>query len=64
MIIQGKEKTNQEVIEFVKNYINDVSHNKKSRFYKTILAIPSFSEGEKVETLDYGCGWGGQAVVL
>jgi 2-polyprenyl-3-methyl-5-hydroxy-6-metoxy-1,4-benzoquinol methylase len=63
MIIHGKEKTNQEVIKFVKNYVDDVSHNKKTRFYKTMASIPDFV-GKKVETLDYGCGWGGQSVAL
>ena len=55
MNIYNKELSNNEIIKWVKKYYKDISTKKSSRF-NAILSM--FEKSNKLEVLDYGCGWG------
>lgn len=51
--LSGKLLNEEEIVEFVKNYKEDISTKKTGRYYNLIDFVPSGQFG-----LDYGCGWG------
>ena len=57
--LYGEEKTEREIVEFVKNYIA-TDCNKGSRFNVNMSLI----SGKCNYILDYGCGWGQYAIAL
>lgn len=60
MKLYGEEKSNEEIIQFVRNYVDQVMKCWHSRFNATLPLLP---EGGKY-VLDYGCGWGHYAKLL
>lgn len=59
-ILYGKEKTEEEVKQFVHEHYQEVLDNKAGRYYYNLSLI----EGENLHILDYGCGWGFYAIEL
>ena len=53
MKILGKEKTDQEILQIVKDFYHSVFNNKHSRYYQIRSLFPTGKE-----VLDFGCGWG------
>ena len=53
MKIAGKDLTEDEIIQYVKNYKLSIGKNSRDRYFHLIDFIPT----EK-KILDYGCGWG------
>ena len=59
-ILYGKEKTEEEVKEFVHEHYEEVLTNKAGRYHYNLDLI----EGENLNILDFGCGWGFYAIEL
>lgn len=58
LIIDGRNLSSSEIIEFVTNYKKMILQP-KSRYYHINKLIPTHSFG-----LDYGCGWGAFTQIL
>jgi 2-polyprenyl-3-methyl-5-hydroxy-6-metoxy-1,4-benzoquinol methylase len=52
--LYGKDKTDQEVKQFISNYVEGIKKDKHGR-YNDILKLIGSGNGK---FLDYGCGWG------
>ncbi len=60
MKLYGKEKSENDIKNFVLNYVTGVKNSENDRYHKILSFIP---DGNGV-ILDYGCGWGHYAVAL
>lgn len=58
-IMYGEEKSDQEVKNFVEEYVRLVMSNKHDRFYAIMSLVPT---GKRI--LDYGCGWGHFSIAM
>jgi len=60
MKIYDEEKSNEDVIQFVKSHVKSVKTSKNDRFHTILSMIP---RGDK-QILDYGCGWGYYSIAM
>ena len=64
MIIKGEEKTDEEIIMYVNDYVKLIESVKEDRFHDTVRTIPEVDRLSGLKALDYGCGWGRLSISL
>lgn len=55
----GKWLSDDEIVEYVREYKRDAESSRTSRYYELIKFVPTSQYG-----LDYGCGWGAFSVMM
>lgn len=58
--VYGEPRTDQEVVAFVRDYVDAVKRNPHDRYHGILSLVPDGS----AHTLDYGCGWGHYAIAM
>ncbi len=63
MKLYGVDKSNEEIKQFVYDYVDSCKKSRNDRFLP-ILSLFKRNEQDNATVLDYGCGWGHYSVAL